>query len=148
MLRFAATRGISTYQGCAEALPFPNGTFDGVLLALALCFVADAQRSLLQCHRVLSRSGSLLLGVIPADSPWGRAYRIKGSLGHAVYSHARFRTASEILALLAGTGFELRSSASTLFWGPGETGEPTPRVESGIVPGAGFVGLLCAPIAA
>ena len=41
MLEIAAGRGIQTYTGTAEDLPFADDTFDGLLLALTLCFVTD-----------------------------------------------------------------------------------------------------------
>lgn len=142
MLEIAARRGIKTYAGYAEDLPFPDSYSDGVLLALALCFVADSQQALEECRRVLRPEGRLLLGVIPANSPWGRTYEKKGSEGHPVYARARFRTASETMVLVEGAGFELQDAASTLFWEPGGSPETEPRVETGIVPEAGFLGLL------
>jgi len=142
MLEIAARRGIKTYEGGAEALPFPDSSFDGVLLALALCFIADSKQALKECHRVLCPTGRLLLGVIPADSPWGRTYQKKGSKGHRIYGQAQFRRASEIVGLVERAGFGLRDAASTLFWEPGASPETEPRVETGIVPEAGFLGLV------
>ncbi len=142
MLEIAVRHGIRTYEGCAEALPFPGSSFDGVLLALSFCFIADPQKALKECHRVLFPKGRLLIGVISADSPWGRTYERKGSAGHPVYAHARFRKVPEIVKLVESAGFELQDAASTLFWEPGGSPETEPRVETGIVPEAGFVGLL------
>ena len=142
MLEIAARRGIKTYQGRAEALPFPDSTFNGVLLALALCFVADPQQALKECHRALGPKGLLLLGIIPADSPWGREYERKKAEGHPVYAQARFLASSEIVALVESAGFDLQDAASTLFWKPSEARQPQPRVETGIVSEAGFLGLL------
>ena len=142
MLEIAARRGIKTYAGYAEDQPFPDRYFDGVLLALALCFVADSQQALEECRRVLRPEGRLLLGVIPANSPWGRTYKRKGSEGHPVYARARLRTASETIVLVESAGFNFQDAASTLFWEPGGSPETEPRVETGIVPEAGFLGLL------
>jgi SAM-dependent methyltransferase len=142
MLAVAASRGIRTYEGHAEALPFRDESFDGVLLALTLCFVADAEQTMEECRRALRPKGRLVLGFIPADSAWGRACQAKGAEGHPVYAYARFRTASETVALAENTGFTLRDAASTLFWEPGATPEVEPRIEPGVAPGAGFIGLL------
>jgi ubiquinone/menaquinone biosynthesis C-methylase UbiE len=142
MLEVAARRGIKTYAGWGEHLPFPPSSFDGVLLALVLCFVADATQILTECHRVLRPMGRLLLGIVPVDSPWGRAYRKKASEGHPVYALVRFHTATEIVGLAENAGFELLEAASTLFWEPGATPQTEPRVETGTVSGAGFLGLL------
>ncbi len=142
MLAIAAGRGIRTYVGCAEELPFAESTFEGVLLALTLCFVADSKQAVMECRRVLRPKGMLLLGAIPADSPWGRKYERKKAAGHPVYAQARFLTASEIVSLIESAGFDLQDAASTLFWEPDGSPEIEPRVEAGIVPEAGFVGLL------
>lgn len=144
MLKIAEARGIMTYMGRAENLPFPEGSFDGVLMALALCFIANPTQALKECGRILRQEGSLLLGVIPADGPWGRAYERKKAEGHPVYSLARFFDVSEILALIENTGFTIKAAASTLLWPPDELAEIDPRIEAGISSGAGFLGLLFA----
>jgi SAM-dependent methyltransferase len=143
MLELAAKRGIRTYEGCAEALPFPDGTFDGILLAAALCFIKDPEKALRECRRVMKPAGRLLLGDIPADSPWGRLYTKKGSEEHSIYSHAKFHTASGIMALAERAGFELQDAASTLFWEPGAMPGNEPLAKTGIVPEAGFICRVC-----
>lgn len=142
MLKIAAKRGIMAYAGLAEDLPFPRNCFDGVLLALALCFLGDSGQALKECVRVLRFEGSLLLGVIPAHSPWGKTYERKKREGHPVYALARFPHIPEIMALIQNTGFAFREAASTLFWNPDEQPENIRRVDTGISPDAGFVGLL------
>jgi ubiquinone/menaquinone biosynthesis C-methylase UbiE len=140
MLEIAASRGIEIHQGSAERLPFTEGSFDGILMALTLCFVANAPEALKECRRVLRPDGRLLLGILPADGPWGREYVEKASRGHPVYALGHFRTASEIVELCQAAGFALIGAASTLFWKPDE--RPRPRVERGVVSNAGFVALL------
>ena len=142
MLELAAKRGIRTYEGYAEALPFPDRTFDGILLAAALCFIEDPEQALRECHRVMTPDGRLILGDIPADSPWGMLYTRKGSEERSVYSHAKFHIASEMVALAERAGFELQGTASTLFWEPGVTPESDPLVKTGIIRAAGFLGLI------
>jgi SAM-dependent methyltransferase len=142
MRAFAARRGVRVHAGSGEELPFPAATFDGALLALTLCFVDDPARVLAECRRVLRPGGRLLVGIVPSDSPWGRAYAAKAAAGHALYAHARFRTAPETSALAEGAGLVFRRAASALFWEPGGVPETPARVLPGIVPEAGFVGLL------
>jgi len=142
MLDLATGRGIRTYVGSAERLPFADGSFDGILMALTLCFVADARQALGECWRVLRPKGRLLLGIVPLDSPWGEEYIEKASKGHPVYALAHFRTVENILELAENNGFKLIDVASTLFWAPGEEPEPEPHIEGNLVPGAGFVCLL------
>lgn len=144
MLAKATRRGVTACVGCAENLPFPDAGFDGVLLALTLCFVADPRRAAAECRRVLRTNGQLLVGAIPADSPWGRHYEGKQAAGHPVYVHARLLTTARIVALIESAEFDLQAAASTLLWAPDAAPETEPRVEPGIVPEAGFVGLLFA----
>ena len=141
MLEYAARRGIRIYLETAESLPFPNGTFDGVLMALALCFVQDAGQALRQCARVLRPSGTLLLAFVPANSAWSKWYGRKAAEGHPIYSLARFRTVPETVTLAESVGFVLRESAGALFWNPGDTPGREPRIERGAVEGAGFLAL-------
>lgn len=142
MRAIAAGRGITTLSGTAEAIPFPVASFDGVLMALTLCFTTNPQQAMAECRRVLRPEGRLLLGIVPADSSWGKEYLKKASNGHPLYSHARFRTADEIQDLAEKAGFILAHGASALFWKPDEPPSVPPRVEKGIVKEAGFLGLL------
>ncbi len=142
MLEIATSRGITIHQGSAESLPFTERSFDGILMALTLCFVQDADRALKECLRVLRPGGRLLIGAVPADSSWGRTYIEKASKGHPIYAMARFRTSSEIMGLTECAGFTFIDAASTLFWKPGDESESNPQVKTGIVPDAGFLCLL------
>jgi ubiquinone/menaquinone biosynthesis C-methylase UbiE len=144
MLKIASERGILPYAGLAEDLPFQEHSFDGVLMALTLCFLTDPGRALEECGRVLRPQGNLLLGVVPAHSSWGRMYERKKAEGHPVYAFARFPNIPEIVALIQNSGFTFKGAASSLFWNPKERPEKEPRVETGISSDAGFVSLLFA----
>jgi ubiquinone/menaquinone biosynthesis C-methylase UbiE len=144
MLEIAVARGIMAYLGVAESLPFPQNSFDGVLMVMTLCFIQDSLRALKECCRILKSDGSLLLGIVPKDSPWGRAYARKKEKGHPIYSLTRFYEAPEVLALFEKAGFIFKESASTLFWHPDEPWEVEPTAAAGISPDAGFLGLLFA----
>jgi ubiquinone/menaquinone biosynthesis C-methylase UbiE len=146
MLRIAAGRGITAYAGLAEALPFPGKSFDGVLMALALCFFADCGQALKECERILRPQGCLLVGMVSGDGPWGRAYKKKKAEGHPVYGLATFHNIFDMVALIKNAGFDLKGAASTLSWNPEDPPEKEPHVETGMVPNAGFVGLLFAKI--
>ncbi len=145
MRAFALDRGIEAVEGSAEDLPFPSAAFDGVLLALTLCFVDDPQAALRECRRVLTGDGTLLVGIIPADSPWGAAYMREAEQGHPVYATAGFFASGDVVPLVERAGFRLLTSSSTLLWRPEEHSEGTPRIETGIVPEAGFLALSFAP---
>ncbi len=146
MLAMAAGRGINTCEGCAEYLPFPAASFNGILLALTLCFIEAPEQALKECRRVLRPAGRLLVGIVPVDSPWGRAYSARAERKHTVYSAGQFRTAAHMEALARDAGFQLVHAQSTLFWKPGQAPEARPRIETGIIPEAGFLGLLFRPV--
>lgn len=141
ILHLAAARGIEVHQGCAEALPFPDATFDGVLLAFALCFLADPGKALQECHRVLRPSGSLLLGFVPSGSSWGRHYVHKASAGHPLYSKAVFYKVAEIMSLIGLAGFSLTNAASALLLPPEVHPDPNAEAIPGADENAGFVAL-------
>jgi ubiquinone/menaquinone biosynthesis C-methylase UbiE len=147
MLALAQRRGIRIRVGSAENLPYAPRSLDGVLMVASLCFIRDVPRALSECARVLRTTGTLLVGDIPSDGPWGIAYRRKGESGHPLYSQAQFTTGDELVRLAGAASFTLRRAASTLFWGPGSTPPPTPHTRPGIVAGAGFLALAFAPIA-
>lgn len=145
MIQKAVQRGIQAQVGSAEHLPYRDSSFDGVLMVLTLCFIQNPQVAIQNCFRILKDKGSLVIGTIPADSPWGKAYMEQGAKGHPVYSHARFRNVSETLELVENSNFKLKKSYSTLFGEPDNHRSSTMRIESGIVGGAGFVGMLFEP---
>jgi ubiquinone/menaquinone biosynthesis C-methylase UbiE len=141
MLEIAAARGIRTKAGTAEELPYPAASFDGALMVAALCFVENVPRAFDECSRIIGPGGTLLIGHIPADGPWGRDYIRKAAAGHPIYSHAHFTTVAEVQKLARTAGFQLVMAASGLFKPPRSPVEIPPRVQPGIVAGAGFVAL-------
>ena len=47
--------------GDAEALPFADGSFDGVFLECTLSLVSNRDQVLKECYRVLSRTGRIIV---------------------------------------------------------------------------------------
>jgi len=123
MLALAKKRGINASQGSADKLPCDTDSYDGLLLALTLCFIPDAPPALSECHRVLKPDGTLILGFVPGDTPWGQLYTAKKEAGHPIYSAATFHPLASIIAATKAAGFTLRQSASTLDC---PAGEPPP----------------------
>lgn len=91
-LRLARSRGVTAVQGVGERLPFADGAFGAVLLVVTLCFADDPRAIVGEARRVLRGGGALVLGMVFADSPWGRWYRAKWARGHPFYAGARFLT--------------------------------------------------------
>ncbi|NKE63963.1 methyltransferase domain-containing protein [Lentzea sp. PSKA42] len=67
MLAIARTRAaelqrpIDLREGDAQALPFPDASFDTVVCTLGLCGVPDERKAIAEMHRVLRPGGKLLL---------------------------------------------------------------------------------------
>jgi len=141
LLEKAAARGVRTVQGVAEKLPYGDNELQGILLVVTLCFLEEPERAMREFARVLRPGGWLLIGFVPADSAWGRAYMRKSKEGHPFYSAARFYTSSQALDMAGAAGFRLLSAASTLPMAPDERIGSMPVFE-GIVGGCGFVGML------
>jgi SAM-dependent methyltransferase len=140
-LRFAERRGIEVKQARGEALPFPDGTFGGVLMVGTLCFAEDPAALCRDAARVLRPGGHLLVGGVPADSEWGRDYVRKSEAGHPFYRSARFHRVDELEVMLRDPGFLVVAISSTLLHsqpGAPQPESPQPR----IVAEAGFVCLL------
>lgn len=144
MLRLARRRGIRVAAAVGESLPLRAACLGTVYLIFTLCFVEDPRQVLREIKRVLRPGGSLLLGIIPRESPWGRHYRALGASGHPFYRWARFLSVEETRSLIQSEGFTLAAAASTLHQQPGET-----RFPENVVPGwterAGFVALAAIP---
>lgn len=140
VLQYARSRGVRTAVGFAEHLPYPDAAFDGAVMVVTICFVSDPGRALRECARVLRPGGRLVVGLVPADSPWGQNYAEKGRAGHPFYSAAKFYTCEEIARLAREAGFTEAEAKSCLFEPPG-TAPADISTRPGIVPGAGFVAL-------
>lgn len=54
-------RGIDLREGDAQALPFPDESFDTVVCTLGLCGFPDERAAIAEMHRVLRPQGTLLL---------------------------------------------------------------------------------------
>jgi len=140
MRALAEQRGVRTTEGVGERLPYPTQSLDGVLITTTLCFLNDPAQAIHECRRVLKDTGRLVVGVIPAGSPWGRLYARKAAEGHRIYSAATFRTPDEVISLATNAGFGLLEACSCLLTPP-DTINRAERPHGGVVPVAGFVAL-------
>jgi len=139
-LAYASGRGIRTQVGCAEDLPYSDSSFDGVLMVVTICFVDDPVKAFEECRRILKGEGRLIVGLVPADSPWGKLYARKGHEGHHFYSVATFYTCDAVVGIADAAGFICDGARSCLFTPPGEAVTDL-SIREGIVTNAGFVTL-------
>jgi ubiquinone/menaquinone biosynthesis C-methylase UbiE len=66
-------RVVDLRQGDAQALSFPDASFDAVIYALSLCSIPDDRKAVAEMKRVLRPEGRLLLlDHVPATSRLGR----------------------------------------------------------------------------
>jgi ubiquinone/menaquinone biosynthesis C-methylase UbiE len=102
---------IDWHEASAEAMPFPDASFDVVLCQMGLQFMPDKNAALREMRRVLARGGRLTLNV-PGPTP-----RLLTMLGEALARHIgaeaagfvnhvfSLHDAAEIQNLLTNAGF-------------------------------------------
>jgi ubiquinone/menaquinone biosynthesis C-methylase UbiE len=137
-LKIAKSRGLKTLQASGEDLPFDNETFKYVLIIVTLCFAEDPLAMLKEAKRVLRTDGSVIIGLVPKDSPWGLFYEEKKREGHPFYSYSEFYTLRDIETFLKTVDMQITGISSTLLQRPDEPR----RIElpvKGYVKGAGFI---------
>jgi len=139
MLEYAARRGVRVRPGTAESLPYEADAVDGILMVVTFCFVQDTAQALREVARVLTTGGRLILGLVPAQSSWGRLYAQKGSDGHPFYSAARFYTCGQVLKSATQAGFRFETATHTLCTPPDASVDPEMPIAAGMNERAGFV---------
>ena len=140
-LRLAAKRGVLVLQAIGEALPFVSGRFGSVVLLFALCFVDDPAAVLREAYRVLVPAGMLVIGMVPAASPWGEAILEKKKAGSPFYSGVNLLEVGQALEFVREAGFAIVEQRCALLQPPrGFAGEPDDR--EGSTAAAGFVVLV------
>ena len=137
LLQMARRRGVKTLLGRGEDKLFDKASFGTVFLIVTLCFVDSPLEVLEEAHRILMPDGSLVLGLVLKESPWGQFYQQKKAQGHRFYKHANFYTYRETIDLMARTGFSTKRIVSTLFQKPGEV-QQIEDPQEGYSPQAGF----------
>jgi ubiquinone/menaquinone biosynthesis C-methylase UbiE len=110
--------GIAYVQGTGETLPFPDASFDVVLIVTVLCFASNPQALLNEAHRVLRIGGRIIVGELGRYSIWAFRRRIKGILGDPIWSQARFHSPKDLQDLLKTTRFENPGVRGAVFYPP------------------------------
>jgi len=140
VLKYASDRGVQTSRGFGEDLPYSDLSFDGLLMVVTICFLDDPHKAFKECRRVLKNKGCLIVGLVPADSRWGKFYMRKGKEGNTFYSIARFYTCEQVLEIAADTGFTYKDAGSCLYAPPDKPATDF-TFRKGIDEKAGFVAM-------
>lgn len=99
--------GVAITLGRAEALPYPDGTFDFAVVSSVIEHVADPDTALGEMRRVLKPGGKVVvITVIPAYERLAVLLRVKKD------DHFRNYRPAEIAALLSCKGFRVAESRS------------------------------------
>lgn len=144
-LQYAKRRGVQALRALGQILPFKNRTFGAVFVIVTLCFADDTEGLLREVARVTRADGGIVLGIVPANSPWGSFYIARAKAGHLFYSEAKFFTLEEVRDLARDVGLQFDRSVSTLFANPDdglfEIEQPREHEDRK----AGFVAMLLRP---
>jgi SAM-dependent methyltransferase len=138
MRQQARERGIDVVGGVAESLPFRDGVFETALIVTTICFVDDIPKTLSEADRILSQSGSLVIGYIDKDSPVGQIYQ-ENKEHNPFYRDATFVSTETLLEELEAAGFTDFEFVQTVYNWIDEIDDPEP-VDEGYGDGS-FVGI-------
>jgi ubiquinone/menaquinone biosynthesis C-methylase UbiE len=113
MARRASSRGreaaahVGVVRGVAEALPFPDATFDAVVACYVLCSVADPGAAIAQIRRVLRPGAPLRVyeHVRSSDPRWARVQDLITPVWHRFGCNCHPNR--DTVAFLEAAGFEV-----------------------------------------
>jgi ubiquinone/menaquinone biosynthesis C-methylase UbiE len=137
-LLLADKRQIAVCRAIGEDLPLADHSLGAVYLLFTLCFLTDPGRVFKETSRCLQPGGNLVLGMVPASGPWGKALREKKENNHPFYRYAEFYEVDDIRNQLARTGLEVVETRSSLRQQPGLI-KTMEHSQSGLDDKAGFV---------
>jgi ubiquinone/menaquinone biosynthesis C-methylase UbiE len=115
MSKIAQKRGVKTFLGFGEKLPFNDKEFDFVAIIITICFVKNPENVIKEAKRVLKIGGRLIVGIIDKNSPLGKFYFEKKKQGHLFYKYANFYSVDEIVKMLEKYGFGNFKFYQTIF---------------------------------
>lgn len=74
MAELARKRGIDVKLGTAEDVPYPDETFDAVLLSTVLSYADNPQKALLEAYRILKKDGLVVVSFLPREGSYTMLY--------------------------------------------------------------------------
>ena len=133
-------------EGRIEQLPFPDGSFDVVVIVTVLCLVADRAGAVREAARVLRPGGRLVIGDLGRWSAWAARRRVKAWLGSQLWQSAHFSTATGLSHLVERAGLIVEDVRGSVYYPPiGVLAGPLARLDrwfgSITTVGAAFIAL-------
>ncbi len=98
------SKGIAWVQGDLVQLPFPAGSFAGVVAILSLDFMASREAALSELARVLRPGGFLVIGVLNRFSLWTLKRAVRSWFRPSLWNEVNFLGAQDLSGLLQQTG--------------------------------------------
>jgi ubiquinone/menaquinone biosynthesis C-methylase UbiE len=80
-------------------LPFEDESFDAVFSMAAFEFIKEPKKAFDELMRVTKNGGTLMIGTINGDSPWGELYQTKEFKEKTVFKHADFKAMEDMEVL-------------------------------------------------
>jgi SAM-dependent methyltransferase len=118
-------------EGRIEQLPFPDGSFDVVVIVAVLCLVADRAGAVREAARVLRPGGRLVVGDLGRWSAWAARRRVKAWLGPRLWRSAHFSTVSGLSRLVEHAGFIVEAVRGCVYYPPiSALARPMARLDS------------------
>ena len=114
-LKLAYQRGVKVIRASGEYLPFPDETFDYLLMTITLSFLKDPLQALHEANRVLNQGARIIVGIIDRNSFLGELYQKEGDKGHSFYRDAELFTSDEAINLLNENEFKTLKIYQTIF---------------------------------
>lgn len=101
-----------------EQLPFPDGSFDVVLIVTVLCLVDDRAGVVREAARVLSPGGLLVIGDLGRWSAWAARRRVRAWLGSELWQSAHFSTARGLSRVVQSAGLVVEAVRGSVYYPP------------------------------
>jgi SAM-dependent methyltransferase len=114
MAAVAEARGVKTWCGVAESLPYQSMQFDVVLMNFCISYLEYPAEAIDEAFRVLKDNGCLIIGFIDKDSDMGHAYEKRKPFS-LFYRAAKFYSVSDVVKMIVDAGFEDLVFQQTLF---------------------------------
>ncbi len=113
----AREKGITVVRGIAENLPFKDSVADGVLMVTVICFVSNIISAFRESFRILSKGGSILVGMVDRNSKIGKEYT-SSRQNVPFYYRANFQSVDDVIVTMKETGFKDFHFRQTIFQDP------------------------------